>query len=217
MTFLIFLKLYVIVTICNYSLHIVKVKLSKELKMPRQILSKEIIIKTSIELIEDNKENNFASIAKKLGTQSQALYNYFPNQLTLNYAIVAWTVSLLTDQLRKDLFGKAGLTAIIDFAMTFRKTALNHFLLTQFVLKMPRTNNYPETTAAFNELKSIFNQMIATEFTDPKKQLLASRCIRDLAIGDIVNVGTGWFADKSLPADKSFRKLLKHSLCQIAE
>ena len=31
--------------------------------MPRQILSKEIIIKTSIELIEDNKENNFASIA----------------------------------------------------------------------------------------------------------------------------------------------------------
>ena len=185
--------------------------------MPRQILSKEIIIKTSIELIEDNKENNFASIAKKLGTQSQALYNYFPNQLALNYAIVAWTVSLLTDQLRKDLFGKAGLTAIIDFAMTFRKTALNHFLLTQFVLKMPRTNNYPETTAAFNELKSIFNQMIATEFTDSKKQLLASRCIRDLAIGDIVNVGTGWFADKSLPADKSFRKLLKQNLSDIAK
>ena len=82
---------------------------------------------------------------------------------------------------------------------------------------MPRTDNYPETTAAFNELKSIFNQMIATEFTDSKKQLLASRCIRDLAIGDIVNVGTGWFADKSLPADKSFRKLLKQSLSKIAE
>ena len=185
--------------------------------MPRQILSKEIIIKTSIELIEDNKENNFAAIAKKIGTQSQALYNYFPNQLTLNYAIVAWTVSLLTDKLRKDLFGKAGLTAIIDFAMTFRETALNHFFLTQFVLKMPRTNNYPETTAAFNELKSIFNQMIATAFTDSKKQLLASRCIRDLTIGDIVNVGTGWFADKSLPADKSFRKLLMQSFRKIAD
>ena len=185
--------------------------------MPRQILSKEIIIKTSIELIEDNKENNFATVARKIGIQSQALYNYFPNQIALNYAIVAWTVELLTNQLRKDLFGKAGLTAIIDFVMAFRETALNHFLLTQFVLKMPRTDNYPETTAAFNELKSIFNQMIATEFTDPQKQLLASRCIRDLAIGDIVNVGTGWFADKSLPADKSFRRLLKQSLRQIAE
>ena len=217
MTFLIFLILYGIVTICNYSLHIVKVKLSKEFKMPRQILSKEIIIKTSIELIEDNKENNFATVARKIGIQSQALYNYFPNQIALNYAIVAWTVELLANQLRKDLFGKAGLAAIIDFAMAFRETALNHFLLTQFVLKMPRTDNYPETTAAFNELKSIFNQMIATEFTDPKKQLLASRCIRDLAIGDIVNVGTGWFADKSLPADKSFRRLLKQSLRQIAE
>lgn len=185
--------------------------------MPRKILSKEIIIKTSIMLIEDNKENNFAAIARKLGTQSQALYNYFPNQLALNYAIVAWTVNLLTDQLRQDLFGKAGMTAIIDFAMAFRERALNHFLLTQFVLKMPRTDNYPEVDTAFAELKTIFNQIIGTKFTDPQKQLLASRCIRDLAIGDIVNVGTGWFADKSLPADKSFRKLLKQSLSKIAE
>ena len=185
--------------------------------MPRKILSKKIIIKTTIELIEDNKENNFASIAKKLGTQSQALYNYFPNQLALNYAIVAWTVSLLTDQLRQDLFGKAGLTAIIDFAMAFRERALNHFLLTQFVLKMPRTDNYPEVDTAFAELKTIFNQIIGTKFTDPQKQLLASRCTRDLAIGDIVNVGTGWFADKSLPADKSFRKLLKQNLSDIAK
>ena len=217
MTFLIFLILYGIVTLCNYSLHVVKVKLSKECKMPRKILSKEIIIKTSIMLIEDNKENNFAAIARKLGTQSQALYNYFPNQLALNYAIVAWAVNLLTDQLRQDLFGKAGMTAIIDFAMAFRERALNHFLLTQFVLKMPRTDNYPEVDMAFAELKTIFNQIIGTKFTDPQKQLLASRCIRDLAIGDIVNVGTGWFADKSLPADKSFRKLLKQSLSKIAE
>ena len=185
--------------------------------MPRQILSKELIIKTSIKLIENKKENNFATIARELGIQSQALYNYFPNQLALNYAIVAWLINLMTDQLRRNLFGKAGMTAIIDFAMEFRQLALNHFHLTQFVLKMPRTNKYPETTAAFNELKSIFNQMIATEFTDPKRQLLASRCTRDLAIGDIVNVGTGWFADKSLPADKSFRKLLKQSLNKIAE
>ena len=185
--------------------------------MPRQILSKELIIKTSIKLIENKKENNFATIAREFGTQSQALYNYFPNQLALNYAIVAWLINLMTDQLRRNLFGKAGMIAIIDFAMEFRQIALNHFHLTQFVLKMPRTNMFPETTAAFNELKSIFNQMIATEFTDPKKQLLASRCIRDLAIGDIVNVGTGWFADKSLPADKSFRKLLENSLNKIEE
>ena len=185
--------------------------------MPRQILSKEIIIKKSIELIEDSKENNFAAIARNLGTQSQALYNYFPNQIALNYAIVAWTVELLANQLRQDLFGKAGLTAIIDFAMEFRETALKHFPLTQFVLKMPRTNKYPEVNSAFAELKTIFNQIIGTKFTDPKKRLLASRCIRDLAIGDIVNVGTGWFADKSLSADKSFRKLLKQSLHQLAE
>ena len=60
--------------------------------MPRQILSKEIIIQISINLIEANKDNSFANIARNLCTQSQALYNYFSNQIDLNYAIVAWTI-----------------------------------------------------------------------------------------------------------------------------
>ena len=67
--------------------------------MPRQILSKEIIIQTSINLIEANKDNSFANIARILGTQSQALYNYFSNQIDLNYAIVAWTIKQITQHL----------------------------------------------------------------------------------------------------------------------
>ncbi|WP_223894668.1 TetR/AcrR family transcriptional regulator [Lactobacillus helsingborgensis] len=185
--------------------------------MPRQLLSQEIIIKTSIELIEADKNNSFAAIARELGTKSQALYNYFPNQTALNYAIVAWTIKSTTDQLRQNFFGQAGLKAIANFAMAFRKVALDHFYLTQFVLKLPRSDNFPEVNAAFKELKTIFNQLIATVFTDPQKQLLASRCARDLTIGDIVNVGTGWFADKTIPADKSFRQILEQSLRRIAE
>lgn len=68
---------YVIVTICNYKLQDVKVKIHKEFNMPRQILSKDGIIKTSIQLLEAGQEISFSNIAQALGTRSQALYKLF--------------------------------------------------------------------------------------------------------------------------------------------
>lgn len=183
--------------------------------MPRQILSKEIIIQTSISLIEANKDNSFANIARNLGTQSQALYNYFSNQIDLNYAIVAWTIKQITQHLQQKLFGKTKMDAIIAFAMELRKLALDHFLLAQFILKMPRTDKYPDVKLAFTNLKALLDCLIATEFTDRKKRILASRCGRDLLIGDIINVGTGWFVDKSIPTESGFRTLLKNNLENI--
>lgn len=57
--------------------------------MPRQILSKDGIIKTSIQLVEAGQEISFSNIAQALGTRSQALYSYFPNQIALSYGIIA--------------------------------------------------------------------------------------------------------------------------------
>lgn len=81
---------------------------------------------------------------------------------------------------------------------------------------MPRTQQFPEVTAAHNQLRLLFNQLLATEFTTTAQQLLASRWIRNLTIGDIVNVGTGCFADKSFSVDQSFQKLLQQSLYDLA-
>lgn len=200
---------YVIVTICNYKLQDVKVKIHKEFNMPRQILSKDGIIKTSIQLLEAGQEISFSNI-------SQALYSYFPNQIALSYGIIAWLIKNLCLHLQQKLFGQTGIKGIVAFATEVRTLALEHFELTRLILKMPRTQQFPEVTAAYDQLRLLFNQLLATEFTTPNQQLLASRWIRDLTIGDIVNVGTVWFADKSLSADQSFQKLLQQSLYDLA-
>ena len=184
--------------------------------MPRQILSKQKIIETSVSLIESGSELSFSLVAQQLGTRSQALYSYFSNQQELSYCVVAWAINQVSQQLQQKIFGQTGIKGIIALATEFRSLALKHFKLTQLVLKMPRTNAYPEVTAAFEQLRSLINQLLATEYSDPKQQLLASRYLRDLTIGDIVNVGTGWFADKSLPADKSFPKMLEQVLKNFA-
>lgn len=207
---------YVIVTICNYKLQDVKVKLLKEFNMSRQILSKDGIIKTSIQLLEAGQEISFSNIAQALGTRSQALYSYFPNQIALSYGIIAWLIKNLCLHLQQKLFGQTGINGIVAFATEVRTLALEHFELTRLILKMPRTQQFPEVTAAYDQLRLLFNQLLATEFTTPNQQLLASRWIRDLTIGDIVNVGTGWFADKSFSADQSFQKLLQQSLYDLA-
>lgn len=200
---------YVIVTICNYKLQDVKVKIHKEFNMPRQILSKDGIIKTSIQLLEAGQEISFSNI-------SQALYSYFPNQIALSYGIIAWLIKNLCLHLQQKLFGQTGIKGIVAFATEVRTLALEHFELTRLILKMPRTQQFPEVTAAYDQLRLLFNQLLATEFTTPNQQLLASRWIRDLTIGDIVNVGTVWFADKSLSADQSFQKPLQQSLYDLA-
>lgn len=200
---------YVIVTICNYKLQDVKVKIHKEFNMPRQILSKDGIIKTSIQLLEAGQEISFSNI-------SQALYSYFPNQIALSYGIIAWLIKNLCLHLQQKLFGQTGIKGIVAFATEVRTLALEHFELTRLILKMPRTQQFPEVTAAYDQLRLLFNQLLATEFTTPNQQLLASRWSRDLTIGDIVNVGTVWFADKSLSADQSFQKLLQQSLYDLA-
>lgn len=184
--------------------------------MTRQILSQEKIIQTSIELIEEGDVLSFSAIARKLGTKSQALYSYFNNQTELRYAVVGWAVTQVGDQLRKQLFGLSGQAGIVAFATEFRRLALTHLKLTQFVLSMPRTKKYSEVTKAFGEIRLLLNQMIDGVY--PKsQQLLVSRCVRDIMVGDIVNVGTGWFTDDSLSATDGFHELLVMNLKMLKD
>lgn len=179
--------------------------------MTRQILSQAKIVQTSIELIEAGEQLSFSTIARALGTKSQALYSYFDNQTALSYAVVGWTITQVNDRLRTQLFGLSGQQGIVAFATEFRKLALVHLKLTRFVLAKPRTKDYPIATKAFTQLRQLLNQMIASQYPE-QQRLLVSRCIRALIVGDIVNVGTGWFTDDTISTADSFHELLVMNL-----
>lgn len=84
------------------------------------------------------------------------------------------------------------------------------------LVSMPRTKKYSEVTKAFGEIRLLLNQMIDGVY--PKsQQLLVSRCVRDIMVGDIVNVGTGWFTDDSLSATDGFHELLVMNLKMLKD
>ena len=185
--------------------------------MQRQHLTKDKIVQASIEMIEKGEPLTFSTIARHLATSSQALYNYFGNLKDLRYAIVAKSVNNAVTYVQSEAFGHAGLEGLLSFTMALRKLCFKNQALSQFVVTTPRSKAYPDVTAAFDRLKKLLDQMLATHFTDEHQRLLASRFIRDLTVGDVMNIWMGWFADPSFNVDDSFTTMLALALKMLDE
>lgn len=183
--------------------------------MPKQILNEEKIVETAITLITNYREVTFSSVAKQLGTRSQALYTYFANADELRYAVVASVVKDIADQLKNVLFGQSGKSAIVQFAKFIRQKALSNVQLSRFVLAAPRTNDIESVVSAFAELKQMLDRLLGSVYSDPTVLMLASRCIRDFIIGDVLNVGAGWFTNPEITPTESFEKLLDENLAML--
>lgn len=183
--------------------------------MPKQILTTDKIVATAITLVSNGSEITFSSVAKQLGTRSQALYTYFANADELRYAVVAAVVKSIANQLKSALFGQSGQTAIVQFAQLIRQKALGNVPLSRFVLAAPRTNDIAAVVTAFDEIKQMLDQLLGSVYSDPAIIMLASRCVRDLIVGDVLNVGAGWFANPELKPDESFQELLTANLAML--
>ncbi|MCK8612217.1 TetR/AcrR family transcriptional regulator [Apilactobacillus nanyangensis] len=174
-------------------------------------ISKEDIIKTAIITIEKGDKLTFSTISRRMKITSQSLYNYFKNQQELEYAIVGSVISSACQIAQYKTFGKSGHDGVIYLAQTFRRMGIKHINLAQFVISHHRTNQYKIVTDEFNELKIILDRMLESYF-DSEQILKASRLIRSLVVGDILNVGTGWFKSPEMRAESSFVEMLDLSL-----
>lgn len=183
--------------------------------MPKQILTEDKILTAAVELITAESDVTFSSLAKQLGTRSQALYTYFANAEELRYAVVASVINTIADQVKSELFGQSGQAAIMQFAQLIREKALSNIPLSRYVLATPRTKEVKGVVLAFGELKQMLDQLLASVYRDPTVLMLASRCIRDLIIGDVLNVGTGWFSNPVMTPDESFETLLNENLAML--
>lgn len=174
-------------------------------------ISKKDIIKTAIIMIEKGEKITFSTISRKMKITSQSLYNYFKNQNELEYAIVGTVISSACKIAQEKTFGKSGHDGVTSLALTFRKMGVRHINMAQFVISHHRTNQYKIVTDAFNELKILIDRMLES-YIDSDKLLKASRLIRSLVVGDILNVGTGWFKSPEVRAESSFIEMLNLSL-----
>lgn len=162
-------------------------------------------------MIEKGEKITFSTISRKMKITSQSLYNYFKNQKELEYAIVGTVISSACKIAQEKTFGKSGHDGVTLLALTFRKMSVRHINMAQFVISHHRTNQYKIVTDAFNELKILIDRMLES-YIDSDKLLKASRLIRSLVVGDILNVGTGWFKSPEVRAESSFIEMLNLSL-----
>lgn len=180
--------------------------------MVKRILSKEKIIEGEIQLIKNDSPLNFSVLANYLGVKPQALYPYFKNQMDLNYAVLSETIDKLNELLKSQLLGMTGKSALIQLALISRNEGLKNIKLVHFIITIPPRNAPAFTKKSINELRSIFNSLLATAFKHEDIQLLAGRMIRNLIYGELLNVGTGWFSNKKISQTESFKWMISESL-----
>lgn len=196
-----------------------KIQVKEVFKLTSRTLTTEKIIQTALSLIEDQKPLTFSNISRALGTRSQALYNYFPDVNALSASIdEAYNAGLVTE-LQQQLVGLSGEKAILKFAAVSRQYALKHFKITQFVLAIPREllNDDTNQITSSERLKRILYQLLQTMHIDERRRLSAARMIRNLIIGEVVNVGRGWFTTKTVTESDSFEQMLLVALHHLDE
>ena len=171
-------------------------------------LNRERIISTSLTLIERPQKLTFSTLARELSVHSQALYAYFPNQDGLDQAIVASVARKVTDDCTRQAFGKTGREAITVFLTTVRDSALAHPEIARFTLNRMRNDSGLASQTDFSRLRDLFHVLLASMWTDKKQQIIAGRALRDVLIGDILNTINGWFTDRRVSPDESFKHIL---------
>lgn len=187
--------------------------------MTSRTLNKEKIIKVAMDLITEQQPLTFSNISRRLGTHSQALYNYFPDVTALNASIDEVYNAKLLSKVQQQLIGLSGEEAVLKFAFVYRQYALEHFQVTQFVLAIPREllNSDPIQVPSSQALRQILYQLLMTMDINHDLRLNATRMIRNLVVGEIVNVGRGWFKTPNVKDSESFKQMLLLTLHHLDE
>ncbi|MCI2170553.1 TetR/AcrR family transcriptional regulator [Schleiferilactobacillus perolens] len=180
--------------------------------MPRQILSSKKIIQQAVILITHDQTPTFSNIAREMGTRSQALYVYFANQDQLRGAIFLWALGALSDTLKNQLFGLSGRPAIERFAQVCRTVGLQNIRLARFVLTTPRHLQDNTAHQTVTDLNGLLMQLCATYSDKKNDQIIIARTLRNLIVGEIVNVGAGWFHNPTVSAADSFNQMITNYL-----
>ncbi|GEO59279.1 TetR/AcrR family transcriptional regulator [Companilactobacillus bobalius] len=179
-------------------------------------LSKEKIVAAAVQIINNQESLTFTRLSKLLGTRSQAIYNYFPDVMAIKTAVAIDFYNQLSQRLEVDLLGLSGKQAIKTFANVSVQFSLSHFLVVQKVLSIPANEDYDKTSNnGLPAVLKILNKLLDSLIEDQKLQLIISRMLRNLIIGEIIHIGNDRFNDKLVAARDSFDKMLNITLLSL--
>lgn len=169
-------------------------------------LNKEVLIKTSKELIEENGMSAFSmrALAEKLGVKTASLYAHIKSMDALFTEV---GLSALNDQKTAQLAaieGKDGDAAVFALAESYRTFAKNHAALYQFIMQMPMSKDETLQTAAVMTAEPSLQVLQGCSISG-ERRMHWQRVLRGVMHGFVSQEASGYFSHYPVDLEESYR------------
>ncbi|TGD22711.1 TetR/AcrR family transcriptional regulator [Companilactobacillus suantsaicola] len=184
--------------------------------MTARTLSKEKVITAAIQIINQEDNLTFSKLGRLVGTRSQAIYNYFPDVLAVRVSVAADFYDKLAQRLEVDLLGLTGKQAIKAFCHVCVQFSLGQYVMVQQIIDIPADHLHDEPlNSSFRNIYEILHRYLKPLIPDEKRQMVFSRMLRNLIIGQIINVGSGRYTNTPISKRDSFDDMLELILLSL--
>lgn len=182
--------------------------------MPRQGLTKEIIILKALDIINRSGYQmlTFVNLAKELDVKPPAMFKHFNNLEDLKCSLTLKAVNGLKENLQKSLIGISGKKAISSLCHTYREFARNNHGL--YISMQSNHFKDREVSLAATELMSIIVSIIKGFDINEKNHIHIVRLIRSSLHGFAI-LETDFNFGMSKDIDESFQLQIEAILYMI--
>lgn len=178
--------------------------------MPRNGLTKEIIINKSIELIENNKFSNFSirELAKKLDVKPSSLYNHIKGMDELLAEICHLSILKLNNYQFKAIENVKGDDAFWKLASAYKLFVKTHPELYNVIINIYKVQTNKDLINAL-EITAPFIQILDNYPLSKAEKAHWQRIFRAILHGFVSQEEAGYFSHFNINEDETFKLAIK--------
>lgn len=174
-------------------------------------LTAEAITDAAFELLVEKGYGNYTvrDIAVRLGVRAASLYNHIDGVESIDQEVGKRAAKMLNEALMQAIDGKEKESAIEALAYAYRSFAQENPELYRAILGLPGLGGNDELRKVGRESFQAFRQITNRYQISRETGVHFSRCYRSALHGFISLMQSGYYANKSVDAEKSFRFLIR--------
>lgn len=174
-------------------------------------LSADAITDAAFELLVEKGYGNYTvrDIAVRLNVRAASLYNHIDGVESIDQEVGKRAARILNETLTEAINGKEKEDAIEALAFAYRSFAQDNPQLYQAILGLPGLGGNDELRKVGRESFQAFRQITNRYQISRETGVHFSRCYRSALHGFVSLMQSGYYANKSVDAEKTFRFLIR--------
>ena len=174
-------------------------------------LSADAITDAAFELLVEKGYGNYTvrDIAVRLNVRAVSLYNHIDGVESIDQEVGKRAARILNETLTEAINGKEKEDAIEALAFAYRSFAQDNPQLYQAILGLPGLGGNDELRKVGRESFQAFRQITNRYQISRETGVHFSRCYRSALHGFVSLMQSGYYANKSVDAEKTFRFLIR--------